>query len=115
MTKETNKTETLPGGITTTQLNQWKAKHGAVSQVKVPLNDEETEYVYCYFKKPTLDIIGAAAKFAETDPVKSGNILFESCYLGGDAEVKEIDECRMSAMQALSSMFKVRASEIKNL
>lgn len=109
------KTEVLPGGITTTQLNEWKAKYGTVAQVKVPTNDEHTEHVYCYFKKPSLDIIGAAAKFAETDPVKSGNILFESCYLGGDPEVKEIDECRMSAMQALSGLFKVRVSEVKNL
>lgn len=99
---------------TPTQIKQWKAEHGEVHQVEIPLDDEGNTAV-AYFKKPTLDILSASAKYAETDPIKSGNIMFESCWLGGDERIKSSDEAKLGAIQVVAKLFKVRVATIKKL
>lgn len=96
------------------KIKQWKEKYGVVHQIDVPLEDE-SQVATAYFRKPDLQLISAAAKFSESDPIKSGNILFENCWLGGDELVKSDDEARLSAIQALGQIFKVRTAAIKKL
>lgn len=109
-------TTTLPGGVTQRQVDEWKASHGEgkVFAVDVPVNDSGAT-VTAYFRKPDLDTIAVAAKVAQSNPVKSGLVLFDNCWLGGDPKVKEDDECKMSAIEALNGMFVVRAAKVKNL
>ncbi len=96
------------------QIKRWKAKYGEVNQITVPIDDEGNT-VTAYFRKPDLNIIAAASKFAETDPIKSGLILFENCWLGGDETIKQDDEAKLSAIKSLGKLFKVRDAEIKKL
>ncbi|MGE0635988.1 MAG: hypothetical protein AB7P01_06085 [Bacteroidia bacterium] len=105
----------LPGGVTQAQLDKWKKEHGEVKEVEVPLDDTGKNTVTCFVKKPNIDILGAAAAVAETDPMKSGLILFDNCYLGGDPETKGNEEVKMSVIVALKSMFRVRVATIKNV
>jgi hypothetical protein len=109
----------LDGGITELQLSHWKNQYGGVTAIIVPLNDalEGTEVIKVtgYFRKPDLKVIQAAAPFTDSDPVKSGLIQFDNCFLGGDEAFKTNDEVKLSAIQALNKMFKVRVAEIKNL
>lgn len=95
------------------QIKNWKEKYVSVHQIDVPLEDESI--VTAYFRKPDLRTLSAAAKFAESDPIKSGNILFENCWLGGDEIIKTNDEAKLSAIQALGTVFKVRTATIKKL
>lgn len=109
--------EKLPGGITQEQLEAWKLKYGEskVFQVDIPTDDAGKNVVTGYFKKPNLNIIGAAGKFSATDMVKSGLVLFDGCWLGGDDEVKTDDEVKFSAINALNKLFKLRVATIKNV
>lgn len=107
---------TLAGGVTQRQINEWKAKYGEnkVREIEIPIDDEGNT-VIGYFRKPDLDVIAAAAQFAQSNPVKSGLILFDACWLGGDPIIKDDDECKMSAIEALNGQFIVRAAKVKNL
>lgn len=104
----------LKAGVTETQFNEWKARYGFVYEFAIPINDTGDK-VYGYFRKPDLSIIAAATKFAESDPIKSGEVMFDNCFLGGDPIIKSNDECKLSAIQSLSNLFQIRAAEIKNL
>lgn len=116
MAKTTQQTSAnYPAGVTEAQIKQWKARWGEVHLVEVPADDEGKTKLYGYFKKPSLDIISASARFAESDPIKSGTVLFENCWLGGDETLKENDEARLSCMKALGKLFKVREAIIKKL
>lgn len=101
--------------ITQETIENWKKQYGSVYAIEVPLDDSGSKKVTGYFRKPDLKTIGAAARYSETDPVKAGLIVFENCWLGGDEELRNNDECIMSAIQSLSTLFVVRVSTIKNL
>jgi len=112
MTKKTdNKVESLPCGVSYEQLATWKEE----TEVHLVAVKTESGVVNGYFKKPNLQVIGAASKYATTDPVKSGLILFESCWLAGDPEMREVDEIKMSAIGKLGDLFKVYEAEVKKL
>lgn len=107
----------LPGGVTQHQIEAWKLKHG-VDKVKafdIPVNDEGTEIATGYFRKPDLQVIAISSKFIENDPIKAGLVLFENCWLGGDERITKDDELKMSAIESLNTMFRVRTATIKNL
>jgi hypothetical protein len=96
------------------QIEAWKQQHkvDVIHEITVPLDDEAKEKAVGYFKKPNLQTIAASEKFAMSDPIKSGLVLFDNCYIGGDDFG---DEAKMSAIQELSDLFKIRAAEVKNL
>lgn len=110
---EKNASDVLPGGVKQSDIDGWKAKFGSVHQVQVPKDDSGENLVTGYFRKPDLSILAAAA--STTDPMASGAVLFENCYLGGDPEIKGNDECRLSATVAVSKLFKVRVASIKEV
>lgn len=100
--------------ITQAQIKSWKKKWGEVFQIDVP-TDDEGNIAIGYFKKPNLETISAAEQFVESEPIKAGNIMFNNCWLGGDDQVKENDECRISAIKVIGSLFKVRTATLKKL
>ena len=110
-----SKKERNNGSVSQPQIDIWKAKHGEVKEITIPLDDEGKEVAIGYFRKPDLNIIGASSKFVDTDPVKSGKILFDSCYLGGASDFQTNDEVKMSAILCLNRLFKIRLGDIKNL
>lgn len=109
--------------VTPEEIAAWKARYGTdkVKEFTIPISDEQNEHdeylntVTGYFRKPDLKVIGAAGKFSETDPIRSGLILFEECFLGGDPEFRENDEVKMSAIKTLNGWFKIRVAVIKNV
>ncbi len=109
------KLDKIPGGVTQAQIDMWKAQHGSVSLVQVPLNDQGTSLASAYVRKPNLTDLSAATAVQENDPMLAGQILFDNCYLGGDPEVSSIDEVKLSVIVALKSIFKVRVAAIKEV
>lgn len=103
--------------VTDTQIKQWKKKYGEVHLVTVPLDDEgkKGKVAIGYFHKPSLETISAAGKFADDDPIKSGMIIFDNTLLSADPELTSSDEAKISAIQAVSELFKVRQAKIKKL
>lgn len=106
--------ETTEQRVTPEQINHWKNQHSVdvIHEISVPLDDEGEKKAIGYFKKPDLKTIQASEKFAVSDPIKSGIVLFDNCYLGGDTFN---DEAKMSAIQELSGFFKIRTAAVKNL
>lgn len=102
-----------PLGVTEAQVKKWKAQHGEVHLVEVPLDDEQV--AYGYFKRPSLEVMSATAKFSESDPVKSTLILYEGCKLKADTLLNESDEAKMAAATKVSRLFKRRTAAIKKL
>jgi hypothetical protein len=111
-TKSEKVEEKLAGGVSPAQLAAWKKTHKDVYQITV---DDEGKEVTGYFKKPDMAVISAASRFASSDPVKSGEIMFESCWLAGDVELKEVEELKVSCFGKLAELFKVREAKIKKL
>lgn len=71
---------TFDGNVTEEQVNRWKAQNRKVIRIDVVDGDE------ChvgYFKRPSLETMGAVAKVAKTDDLKSMQVLFDGCWLGG--------------------------------
>lgn len=101
--------------ITEAQIEQWKLRWKHVFQIDIPIDEASDERITCYVKKPSLDTLSASMRFAESDPLKSGLILFENCWLGGDERIKEDDDLKLSVISQLSKMVKVREAEIKKL
>ena len=114
-TKNTTKPTLLPGGVTQAQIDKWKSQHGEIKQIVIPLDDLGKNNAHGYVRKPDLDVISAANRFSDTDPLQAGQILFENCFLGGDPEISQNQEAKMSAMTAISQLFKIRKAEIKNV
>jgi len=95
-----------------TKIAELKARNGEVYEIEV---EKEGKVVKGYFKKPNLQIISAASKYANEDPIKSGEILFDSCWLDGDMEMRNDDEIKVAAMGSLSNLFKLLEAKIKKL
>jgi hypothetical protein len=113
--EETMADKMMDGNVAPAQIDIWRAKYGAVHQIAVPIDDDGVNKVYGYFRKPDLMILSACAKFSDIDPVKSGTIMFDACFLGGDEQFKTNDEVKMSSILALNRLFKIRLAELKNV
>jgi len=103
----------IVGEASDAQIKKWKSQTSEVHEIRV--KDEEENIHVCYVKKPDLDIIGASAKHAESDPVLSLLIMFNSTWLGGSEKIQTDDEMKLSAMKSIKTIFKVREAEIKKL
>lgn len=106
----------LPGGITEAQLKQWKARWGDVYLVEIPMDEgSKNQKAAGYFKKPNLETISAAAKFEQSDPIKSGMIVFENCLLHADEALQSDDVLKLSCVREISKLIQIRQGELKKL
>lgn len=105
----------IKGEASEAEIKKWKSAVGEVHKIKVKHTENENELHVCYVKKPDLDIIGASAKHAESDPVLSLLIMFNSVWLGGSEEIKNNDEMKLGAMKLVKNIFKTVEGEIEKL
>ena len=94
------------------EIDTWKARHRKVYEITV--QDGEEAFVG-YFKRPDMDTVTAVTKLAKTDEVKSANILFDNCWLGGDDLIKDEATLKLQAISQLEQMTKECKASIKNL
>lgn len=105
---------TTQSNITEAKIKQWKQRWGEVHQFDVVIDDEGNKAT-AYFRKPDLAVIGASLSKGDNDPIGSGNVFFENCWLGGDEIIRTNDEARFSVTLKLNRLFKLRAVEVKKL
>lgn len=104
--------------ITPEKIAVWKAEHGEnnIKKFVIPIDDNGEQMVEGYFRKPTLKALGMSGKFAETDPMRAGQLLYNECFLGSECEeFSTNEEVMMSCIKLLNGWFKVRVGEIKNV
>ena len=102
----------MEGKATQQQIDDWKAKYDEIYEAVSLINDKQHA---TYLRKPDLDVISAAAKYAESDPVKSGIIMLNSIRIGGSDAPMNNDEAKMGLMAYAGKLFKVIEAEGKKL
>lgn len=100
------------GKLTASEITALKAKYGEIHEVK---SVRENQTHYTYVKKPDLDIISAAAKHAESDPVYSGTLMFNSTRIGGSEAVADDAEMKLGVIQYIGQIFKIVEAQGKKL
>ena len=116
MTQENeNKTQqarTFDGGISPEQIMQWKQKHGKV--VRIDVVDDGDLHVG-YFHRPRLETMSAVTKIAKTDELKSSEVMFDNCWLGGSPAMRNDAILFLEATKQLGVMLSSCRSSLKNL
>jgi hypothetical protein len=90
------------------QIEEWKAKHGEIFKITV-------DGKIAYLRKPNRKDLSYLSVVAKNDYIKANEILLNSCWLGGDEEIKTNDEFFLSAIAQLGNMIKVKGSELEKL
>lgn len=101
------------GKLEQQEIDRLKSIHAELYCIKVKDDDGNTHLAYC--KKPNLEVISAAAKHAQTDPVKSGLIMYNSCVLEASNGIATQDDLKMSVIGKIGQIFKVREAELEKL
>lgn len=104
--------KTYDGGVTEEQIKAWKGKHGKV--VRIDVVDDGDLHVG-YFHRPRLETMSAVTKMAKTDELKSSEVMFDNCWLGGSAAMRNDAVLFLEATKQLGTMLNSCRSSLKNL
>lgn len=103
---------TYDGGVTEENITRWKNGHGKVMRIDVV--DGEDLHV-CYFHRPKLSTMSAVTKMAKTDELKSSEVLYDNCWLGGSPHVREDAVLFLEVVKHLGEMMNACRGSLKNL
>lgn len=101
------------GKATAEQIKQWKAQYNEVYVFTSV--DDNGDIHYTYVKKPNLNIISAAAKYAVDDPIKSGEVMFNSIRLGGSEKVSEDTPMMLGIFEKIGELTKKAQTSLGKL
>jgi len=107
-----NTATTFDGGVTEQKIESWKQQYGKV--VRVDVVDGEEMHIG-YFHRPDLKTMAAVTKVAKTDEVKSSEVLWDNCWLGGSERMREDAVLFLAAIKQLGDMMNGCMASIKNL
>ncbi len=94
--------------VTDAQIAAWKKEHGKVFVV-------ESEGKKGYLRKPTRKVIGAASVIGGSDGVKMTEVIVNSCWLGGDEELKTNDDYFLGIVAQIDVLTKTAKVELKEV
>lgn len=100
------------GQASATEITALKAKHGEVYEATSIKEDKKH---FTYVKKPDLQVISAAAAYAESDPIKSGEVMFNSTRVAGSEEVVEDAELKLGVIKYIGTLFQIVEAAGKKL
>jgi hypothetical protein len=104
-----NDIKRLPDGVTDEQLTQFQRKHGEVFPVRVRKDDKQ----FCgLFRKPKLSDMSAAQSLVSSDPMASGDLVYNSCKLAADPEMDSDEEVHLAAVKGVQRLFRVLEVEV---
>lgn len=103
---------TFDGGIKEETIRQWKARYGKIVRIDVADGDE---LHVGYFHRPKLETMSAVSKIGKTDEVKSAEVMFDNCWLGGSESLRNDAILFLEATKQLGKMFSTCLSSLKNL
>ncbi|WP_075341769.1 hypothetical protein [Tenacibaculum agarivorans] len=103
----------IDGNITESQLYAWKNKFGKL--IKVEGENDEGEPRFAYFRKPTMATRAAVLQTSKADEFKALEVLFKNCYLGGDEEVEQDDDLKLSMITAFADLTQPKEAKAKKI
>lgn len=104
--------KTFDGEVTEEQIQSWKNKHRKVIRIDVVDGDE---LHVAYFHRPSLETMSAVSKIAKTDEVKSSEVMYKNCFLGGSSEIEKDAILFLEATKQLGTLMTSCQSSLKNL
>ena len=108
-TKSKASNNTSSKQATAEQIAEWKKKHDEIYEIG-------TADKVAYLKKPGRNELSFASKMsADGDPYKWNEAIIETCWLGGDEEIKTNDDYFLAVSKQLTEIVKVQDSYIKKL
>lgn len=102
----------LPGNVSQTLLDSWKAKHSEVHiiTVKVAKDDDAVGY----YKKPDRHVLANVINMQSIGQVfESREFLAQNTWLGGDERHQTNDDVSMPAQVELAKSVNFLAAEVK--
>lgn len=84
-----------------------------VFMLKVPKNDEYTEFAYGFIKYPSRIDVSLCMTMKDTDPLRGKEIVLRNSWLEGDMEILEDTELFLSATTVLDEIINVRQAIVK--
>lgn len=107
-----NTITTFDGGVADEQIQQWKNRYGKV--VRIEVQDDGDTHVG-YFHRPKLEDMSAIMKLAKTDELKSSEVMFNNCWLGGSEAMRHDAILFIETTKQLATMLGSCRSSLKNL
>lgn len=104
----------LPTGVTETQIQTWKEKHGKIKLLTCKSGEKEISFI---IGQPTRDIVDAWTHHYDNDNrVKAREVLENSCVLHGDKSLflKDIN-LQNTVLKKVQEMLKDLQTEEKEL
>ena len=101
---------TYDGEVKENDIQQWKSRYGKVIRIDVVDGDE---LHVGYFHRPKLETMSAVSKIAKTDEVKSAEVMFDNCWLGGSKALREDTVLFLEVTKQLGTIFKHCMSSLK--
>ena len=118
MTKEVNKLDEankVAKEAMETLVKGLKEQHKDVYVLKVDMDDEAD--IYGFFRKPTFNEFRRIYPLMQKgDDLMADKILLETCWLGGDPRIQDVDnnlEIFLSVKSDLSQLIDLKASSLK--
>ena len=103
-----NNAPVAPNAVSAEQIEAWKKKHGKVFCYTVDGED-------VYFRQPDRKVIASAGVYAEKDPMKYAEYVFNNCFLGGNKELLNDDSVFYGLAKVIDKLVAVKEGELKNL
>lgn len=100
------------------KIAEWKQQYGDGNVLRIDTphkNVDPTHKLKSFVKKPSLVTMSKISRFGEEHINKAIDIFFEDSYLGGDPEVLQYDEYKISVFKSAMPMFEVPDSEVVKL
>lgn len=116
--------QTLPGGITQEQLNEWVEKYGKVNENvfrgSVPSLREQDKKLYFYYRKPDKNVVALCVSymmrqeaFKASDEFRNNCLLFSEAEISGDELHK--DEYHFAIGKAIGERFEMVQVELEKI
>lgn len=110
--EEEKQLNVINAGVTEEEINLWKQKYGKVACIEV---EDEDDLHVAYFHRPTLATMAAVTKMAKTDELKSSEVMYDNCFLGGSPAMRHDAILFIEATKQLGLLLSSCQSRLKNL
>ena len=106
------KEEKLVCGLTETQIQGLKKKHGFLVIVAIAQGENTFNAI---FKEPTFEVLEATGAIGKNSEIKGTIALYENCIVKADDEINNRDFAKLKALEGLAQHMNSFSVSVKNL
>ena len=99
-------------GLSETEIQELKEKHGAL--ILGTVKQGENEY-HAIFKEPNFKTLEATGAVTERSVIRGTKALYDNCIVKADEEIEQRDLLQLKAVQAVAEYMQSFNVSVKNL